>query len=200
MFPLFPNSMMTSEITPRVITLGDSGVGKTTLIHRMKTNEFVQDTTPTIGAGVTSVDVEVRGRKYPLQIWDTAGQEMYRNIIPIYFKGAVFAILVFAMNDLKSFRSLDSWREEIAEHSDPDIGIVLVGTKYDMDDKQVDDDMAKKYADDHQLTLFFASSLTGQNIQVILEYVAVSHSDRKKMDDTGRTVTLADKKKGGKCC
>lgn len=190
------------EITPRVITLGDSGVGKTTLIHRMKTGEFIEDAAPTIGAGVTSVDVRVNDKVYPLQIWDTAGQEMYRNIIPIYFKGAVFAILVFAVNDMKSFQSLDSWLEEISEHSDQNIGIVLVGTKYDRSDKQVEDDMAKKYADDHNLTLFFASSLTGQNVDVIIQHVAVTYNNRKKMDETARTggLNLEGKKEKKSCC
>lgn len=191
------------EITPRVITLGDSGVGKTTMIHYMKTQEFLEDAAPTIGAGVTSVDVPIKDKCYPLQIWDTAGQEMYRNIIPIYFKGAIFAILVFAVNDLKSFESLDSWLEEIAQHSDPDIGIVLVGTKYDRDDKQVDDEVAKKYAEDHGLPLFFASSLTGQNVQVILEHVAIEHSKRKKMDEHDRPLKLDGTRqatKDKKCC
>lgn len=174
------------EIPPRIITLGDSGVGKTTMIHYMKTQEFLEDAAPTIGAGVTSIDVPIKDKCYTLQIWDTAGQEMYRNIIPIYFKGAVHAILVFAVNDLKSFQSLDSWLEEIAQHSDQEIGIVLVGTKYDMDDKQVDDEAAKKYADDHGLPLFFASSVNGQNIQMILEHVAIAHANRKKMDERNR--------------
>ena len=96
-----------TEIAPRVITLGNSGVGKTSLIYRMKTGQFLEETAPTIGAGVTQVEVTIKANTYPLQIWDTAGQEMYRNIIPIYFKGAVFAILVFSMDDKKSFDDLN---------------------------------------------------------------------------------------------
>lgn len=193
-----------TEIAPRVIILGDSGVGKTTLIHRIKTGEFLEDTTPTIGAGVTAIDIEAKGQVYPFQIWDTAGQEMYRNIIPIYFKGAVFAIVVFALNDVKSFNNLDSWLDEIATHSDPRIGLVLVGNKCDTQDKEVSDESAKKYAADHSLTLFFTSSLTGQNVNAVMEYVATTYNNMKEITDVPKNVNLAESgnnpkdKKG--CC
>jgi small GTP-binding protein len=168
------------DIAPRVITLGDSGVGKTALIHRMKTGEFLADTSPTIGAGVTAVDVDVEGTKYPLQLWDTAGQELYRNIIPIYFKGAVFAMVCFSVGDHRSFANLDSWLEEIDRHSDPEIGLVIVGTKYDVADKVVSDDAAKRYADDHRLPVLFTSSVSGQGVPELLEHVAVTQGMKKK--------------------
>jgi len=190
----------TEEAAPRVITLGDSGVGKTCLIHRMKTGEFLADASPTIGAGVTSLEVATGGRRLTLQIWDTAGQEMYRSIIPIYFKGAVFAILVFSVDDMKSFQGLDSWLEEIAQHSDPDIVVVLVGSKCDTKDRQVDDETAKKYAKDHDLTLFFASSITGQNVSVILEHIAISHGTRRKTGDVSPCGPTPAEKGSKGCC
>jgi small GTP-binding protein len=194
-----------SEIAPRVITLGDSGVGKTALIHWIKTGEFISDTSPTIGAGVTAVDVEVKGVKYPLQIWDTAGQELYRTIIPIYFRGAVFAIVCFAVNDYRSFEHLDLWLDEIAQHSDPDIGLILVGTKYDSPDKVVNEDAAKRYADQHHLPLLLTSSVTGQNVMALIEYVAVAQAAKDKRQGRGGVTPGEDlgkeagKKKGG-CC
>ena len=105
--------MSEKDVSPRVITVGDSGVGKTSLIHRIKSDTFLEQTVPTIGAGVTPIEVEVDNQKYSFQFWDTAGQEMYRNIIPIYFKGAVVAVLVFSMSDSKSFQNLESWMEQI---------------------------------------------------------------------------------------
>jgi small GTP-binding protein len=172
-----------NEIAPRVIILGDSGVGKTVLIHRMKTGEFLEQTTPTIGAGVTAVEVDVEGIRYPLQIWDTAGQELYRSIIPIYFKGAVFAMLCFSLTDQSSFTHLDSWLDEIAVHSDQDIGIVLVGTKYDSIERLIGEDAVKRYAEMHKLTYFLTSSVTGQNVNTLLEYVAVAQADKKKTEN-----------------
>jgi small GTP-binding protein len=165
----------------RVITLGDSGVGKTTLIHRMKTGEFLEEAIPTIAAGVATIDLKIQDSRYTLQIWDTAGQEIYRSIIPIYFKGAVFAILCFSVTDDQSFSNLDGWLHELREHTSADIEVVLVGTKYDREDRQVEEDRAKEYADRNKLKLFWASALTGQNVTVILEYVAVQCSEKMKV-------------------
>jgi small GTP-binding protein len=173
-----------ADTAPRVITLGDSGVGKTALIHRMKTGEFLADTSPTIGAGVTAVDVEVRGTRYPLQLWDTAGQELYRNIIPIYFKGAVFAMICFSVGDHRSFESLDSWLREIEQHSSSEIGLVLVGTKYDVAERVVTEDAAKRYADDHKLPVVFTSSVSGQGVTELLEHVAVTQALGRKARET----------------
>lgn len=191
-----------TEIAPRVITLGDSGVGKTSLIYRMKTGQFLEETSPTIGAGVTQIDVICKDTKYPLQIWDTAGQEMYRNIIPIYFKGAVFAILVFAMNDKNSFDNLNSWLEEIEAHSDANIGIVLVGNKYDSDNKVIDDEAARQFAAAHQLNIFFSSALTGQNISEILNYIALENSKKANLIKTipPGMPEKRDGHKDSKCC
>jgi small GTP-binding protein len=188
------------EIAPRVITLGDSGVGKTSLVHRMKTGEFLSDTAPTIGAGVTAVDVEVNHVAYPLQIWDTAGQEMYRSIIPIYFRGAVFAILVFSMVDLRSFEGLNSWLEEITANADPDIGIVLVGSKFDCEDRTVASDTAQKYADNHKIPLFFTSSLTGQNVTALVEYVALAQAEKKLSADKRKGIDVAEQNKKKRVC
>jgi small GTP-binding protein len=185
----------------RVITVGDSGVGKTTLIHRMKTGEFLEDVVPTVAAGVATIDVDVQGSRYALQIWDTAGQELYRSIIPIYFKGAVLAILCFSAVDDQSFAHLDGWLDELRAHASAEIEVVLVGTKYDCQDKKVEEDRAKAYADQRKLRLFWASARTGQNVPVILEYIAVQCGERMKvqtqMVKNPAPPRLAD---GGKCC
>jgi GTPase SAR1 family protein len=105
------------------------------------------------------------------------------------------------MSDLRSFQSLDSWLEQIALHSDPDIGIVLVGTKYDKEDKTVAEDMAKTYADEHHMALFFASSATGQNISMILEHVAASYGNRLNqvaVPESTRVIDEDRQKRG--CC
>lgn len=192
-----------TEIAPRVITLGNSGVGKTSLIYRMKTGQFLEETAPTIGAGVTQVEVTIKASTYPLQIWDTAGQEMYRNIIPIYFKGAVFAILVFSMDDKKSFDDLNSWLDEIEAHSDPNIGIVLVGNKYDSDHKVITDEIARLYAKEHSLQIFFSSALTGQSVTEILNYIALENSKKADLIKSTPAPVPVDKENGdkkSKCC
>jgi small GTP-binding protein len=163
----------------RVVAIGDAGVGKTTLIHRMTTGEYLERTISTIAPGVYVVDVPVRDRTVPLQLWDTAGQELYRSIIPVYFKGAMFAVLAFAVNDEKSFEHLPGWLDEVREHSDRDTETVLVGTKYECRDRAVADERAKEFAAAQSLALFFVSAATGQNVASVLEYIALQCDKRK---------------------
>jgi small GTP-binding protein len=164
----------------RVVMIGDAGVGKTTLIHRMTTGEFIEGTIPTIAAGVSAIDVPIDDVRVPLQFWDTAGQELYRSIVPIYFKGAMFAILAFAVNDEKSFEHLDAWLTEIRDHSDQNIEVVLVGTKYDCHDKAVTDERARELATKHNLKLFFVSAVTGQNVNGVVEYLAIRYGTKRQ--------------------
>jgi small GTP-binding protein len=191
--------MQEEVLAPRVITLGDSGVGKTALIHRIKTGEFMEATTPTVGAGVTVVDLPFRNMKCSIQLWDTAGQELYRNIIPIYFKGAVFAIICFSMTDPKSFSNLNSWIAELRAHADPDIGMVLVGSKYD-ENASVSEEAARRYADDNQLKLFLVSSLTGQNVPLLLEHIALTLMDKRAIVNRPRFSLMDGGREKKSCC
>jgi small GTP-binding protein len=190
--------MATAPI-PRIILLGDSGVGKTALIHRIQTGEFLEVTTPTIGAGVTKIEVDLDSKRYTLQIWDTAGQELYRSIIPIYFRGAAQAILVFAFNDPRSFRNLDSWRSEIKANVGADIAVVLVGSKYDLE-PAVSEMTAKTYADQNELPLFFASSKTGQNVKQILNHIAVVQAATMTARVDAVVPIAASADESGACC
>jgi small GTP-binding protein len=198
--------LMTQEavLMTRVITIGDSGVGKTALIRRMKTGQFLESTTPTVGAGVTVMEFNADQTKYSFQLWDTAGQELYRNIIPIYFRGAVFAIVMFSMTDEKSFRNLKIWLEELWHHASPDIGIVLVGSKCDEEQPAVDESEVRKFAEVHQLKLFFISSLTGQNISCLMEHIKVALITRRNPTYfQPQSVVLAAQSpntKEGRCC
>jgi small GTP-binding protein len=159
---------------PRVITLGDSGVGKTALIARMKTDEFLDSTEPTIGAAVNLLEFDIDSDQCSFQIWDTAGQELYRSIIPVYFKTAVFAILVFSITDLSSFQHLDDWLEQIHNNADSEISVVLVASKMDREDCQVNSEDAKQYANKHHLKLFFTSARTGQNVHQLMHDIGVT--------------------------
>jgi small GTP-binding protein len=185
---------------PRVITLGDSGVGKTALIARMKTDKFLDATEPTIGAGVNLVEFDIGSEHYALQIWDTAGQELYRAIIPVYFKGAVFVILVFSVSDHKSFEHLDIWLEQIREHADTDIEIVLVAAKIDREDRQIEEDEAKKYASEHRLKIFFTSARTGQNVQELMFDIALTLEKRENAVNEPEALVSTIKERQSTCC
>ena len=156
---------------PRVIFIGDSGVGKTSIIHRAKFGNFESHTVPTIGAGTTQMQLQVGGKKVEYQLWDTAGQEIYRNIVPIYFKGAVGAVIVFSMTDIVSFQSLQAWIDQLTSHADPDTKCVIVGNKCDAESPSVDEAEARKWAQSHGLSIFLTSALTGQSIDLLIDFI-----------------------------
>ena len=105
------------------------------------------------------------GKTVKLQIWDTAGQERFRTITQSYYKGAHGIILAFDTTLRSTFTNVQSWLGMIEQHANPDVNIVLVATKCDLEDKrQVSEEEAQRFADEHNLQIFFTSSKTGENI------------------------------------
>jgi small GTP-binding protein len=164
--------------SPRIIFIGDSGVGKTALIHRSKSNRFNEHTTPTIGAGITEMEAQVDGQRIGFQFWDTAGQEIYRNIVPIYFKGVSGAVLVFSMTERQSFVSLDTWVGQLASHADDGVGVLVCGNKIDLQERKVDRLEAEQWANEKQFTIIFTSAKTGENIDVLIDHIPANSSHR----------------------
>ncbi|XP_074321708.1 ras-related protein RABG3a-like [Silene latifolia] len=121
----------------KVIVLGDSGVGKTSLINTYVHKKFKLQFKPTIGADVVAKKLQVDGKKVSLQIWDTAGQERFQSLGPAFFRGADACVLVYDVNVQKSFDSLQTWHHEFIKQtdiSDPTkFPFVVIGNKIDLD-------------------------------------------------------------------
>ena len=162
---------MVEPSSPRVIFIGDSGVGETSLIYRAKFGKFTDGTAPTIGAGITVMDGVQNGVSIQYQLWDTAGQEIYRNIVPMYFKGVCGAVLVFSMDDKNSFVSLQSWIDELAQNADRPIKFVVVGNKIDKENLVVSHMEARKWASDRNSSIIFTSAYTSENVDILIEYI-----------------------------
>jgi small GTP-binding protein len=162
---------MTAPPNPRVIFIGDSGVEKTTLIHYAKNHVFNDNPTSTIGAGITEIEAEVDGKMFEFQFWDTAGQEIYRNIVPIYFRGAVGAILTFSMGERQSFLNLNDWAEQLLSHTSENVDVIVCGNKTDLEEFAVDHAEAEKWANDRRYSILFTSARTGENVDALVELV-----------------------------
>ncbi|OHS99230.1 Ras-related protein Rab-2B [Tritrichomonas foetus] len=191
---------MQDQIFPRVIFIGDSGVGKTSLILRGTNDNFADNTSPTVGAGVTPMSINVEGQETNFHIWDTAGQEIYRSIVPLYFKYAVCAIIVFAFDDQKSFASLNSWLDMLRSNSETEIPVVIVGNKWDIEKKQVEITEAKAWASSRGFQLFFTSAKTGEQVRNMFSFVAerfVANSIKSQVLDVNGDQANRKRKK---CC
>jgi small GTP-binding protein len=97
----------------KVVLLGSANVGKTSIISRAVSDEFDQQMPATIGACYTAKEVDIANVTVNLQIWDTAGQERFRTLAPMYYRGSVVALLVYAINDEASLQDVRKWVDEI---------------------------------------------------------------------------------------
>ena len=185
--------------TPRVIFIGDSGVGKTSIIHRIKTGSFLSTTTPTIGAGVTTVDAETERGTRTFQLWDTAGQEVYRNIIPIYFKGADAAVVVFSCSDAQSFEHLQSWLNELDANAEAEVITLIVGNKCDLEHVKTDVEV-RKWCQTRKLPLVFVSAKTGQGMDVLMKEIVNQYMNKRVLKRETENVMLTAESGQTSCC
>uniref|UniRef100_A0A804Q151 Ras-related protein Rab7 n=1 Tax=Zea mays TaxID=4577 RepID=A0A804Q151_MAIZE len=157
----------------KVIILGDSGVGKTSLMNQYVNKKFSNQYKATIGADFLTKEVQFEDRLFTLQIWDTAGQERFQSLGVAFYRGADCCVLVYDVNSMKSFDNLNNWREEFliqASPSDPDnFPFVLLGNKVDVDggnSRVVSEKKAKAWcASKGNIPYFETSAKDGTNVE-----------------------------------
>ena len=149
----------------KVLLLGDAGVGKTCVLQRFADGTFVSSTRATVGMDLkrTTIDLDGTGEKVTLQIWDTAGQEMFRSIIASYYRGAHGVVLMYDVTRASSFDALHGWLAEVRAKCADDVVAVLVGNKVDCgtEGRQVDQAAAAAFAAEHGMPYVEVSAKAG---------------------------------------
>ena len=149
----------------KVVLLGDTGVGKSSLVLRFVTENFKEYSESTIGASFMSKVEVIDGVAYKYQIWDTAGQEKYHSLAPMYYRGAAAAIVVYDITNKMSFEKTQRWVEELQRHGPDNIVLVVAGNKADLEDKRVVmKNEAHTYADSIGAIFLETSAKTGQSV------------------------------------
>ncbi|PPD92223.1 hypothetical protein GOBAR_DD10848 [Gossypium barbadense] len=164
----------------KVIILGDSGVGKTSLMNQYVNRKFSNQYKATIGADFLTKEVQFDDRLFTLQIWDTAGQERFQSLGVAFYRGADCCVLVHDVNVMKSFDNLNNWREEFliqASPSDPEnFPFVVLGNKVDVDggnSRVVSEKKAKAWcASKGNIPYFETSAKEGFNVDAAFECIA----------------------------
>lgn len=158
----------------KVVMLGSTTVGKSSVVMRFHRETFNPDTTATIGAAFVSKVVPSVDPKIKLQIWDTGGSERYRSMAPIYFQDADAAIIVYDITSPVSYTEVQTWLAELREKGPPSLVIALVGNKADREeDRKVATEDADAFAKENNLDLFMeTSALTGDHVQKLFEDVS----------------------------
>ena len=157
----------------KVVLLGDTGVGKSSLVLRFVTNNFKPYSESTIGASFMSKMIMVDGTPIKYQIWDTAGQEKYHSLAPMYYRGAAAAIVVYDITRKASFATLKNWVKELKQLGPENIVIAIAGNKCDLDDaREQPMEAAREYAE--EINALFVETSAKEDTNVHELFVNIS--------------------------
>lgn len=165
--------MSDNEYLLKICAIGSGSVGKTSLIRRFAEGKFETNYLPTLGVDITTKKIHIDDNQVKLILVDTAGQEFFGKLRPSYYRGASACLIMFALNDKKSFDSVPDWLAEFRKHiPDSSIPIALAGNKKDLEEeRQVSVDEGKSMAETHGMTYkeTSAKSPSGTEIEDIFQ-------------------------------
>ena len=173
----------TSSARHKIIFIGDAGVGKTTIISRIMDNPFIEEYEPSIGVDFMSKTLKYNGQNVKLQIWDTAGQEKYKGLIPSYVRNSSIVFVVYDISGKTSFDNIPKWINFIK--SIENTTIVLCGNKIDLENREVKKEEGEELAKKEGISFFEVSAKTNDNIKnmfynVIAELPTFSQNNTNK--------------------
>lgn len=156
----------------KVVLIGDSGVGKSNLLSRFTRNQFNLESKSTIGVEFATRSIKCDNKTIKAQIWDTAGQERYRAITSAYYRGAVGALLVYDISKAVTYENVERWLNELRDHADSNIVIMLVGNKSDLRHlRAVPTEQAAALAEKHGLAFIETSALDSTNVELAFQKI-----------------------------
>ena len=154
-----------SESLFKILLLGDSGVGKSSIIIRYIENNFSNNLMNSIGVDFKLKNIEVDSKKIKLQIWDTAGQERFKTITTSYYKGAHAILIVFDITDRDSFDHIRNWMADIDKFAKEGVLRILVGNKCDLvNNRKIGMEEAKEIANKYGIKYIETSAKDTINI------------------------------------
>jgi small GTP-binding protein len=157
----------------KLVLLGESSVGKSSLVLRFVKGQFHEFQESTIGAAFLTQTVQIDDTTVKFEIWDTAGQERYHSLAPMYYRGAQAAIVVYDISNKETFQKAQTWVKELQRQASPNIVIALAGNKLDLANKRaVSYEEAKAYADESSLLFMETSAKTAANVMDIFTSIA----------------------------
>jgi Ras-related protein Rab-7A len=197
----------------KVIILGDSGVGKTSLMNQYVNKKFSNQYKATIGADFLTKEVQVDDRLVTMQIWDTAGQERFQSLGVAFYRGADCCVLVCDVNVQKTFENLDNWRDEFLIQASPNdqenFPFVVLGNKIDQDEgrsRTVTEKKAKQWCNGKgSIPYFEVSAKEDTNVDAAFQTIARNALKNETEEDmyipeTVDMNTQASQRKSGGCC
>ena len=192
----------------KVLLIGNSDVGKSSLILRYVDQIWNDVFVPTIGVDFKVKSLQIDNKRVKMQIWDTAGQERFRNVISSYFKGAHGILLIYDITARDSFKELENWLGEVERNATPQVLKILIGNKCDLDEqRQITVDEGEAFAARNGMKFIETSAKNNTNVNEAFEALAkimVESSNKKnvikKKKKTIKVDKGADLNAKKKCC
>ena len=193
----------------KLIIVGDSNVGKTSLLVRFVEGRYDGMAKPTIAVDVSSTNLDLGSYTVALSLWDTAGQERYAPLSTPYFRSADGVIVAFDVGSRTSFARVASyWEGEVEAKAEPEVSVMLVGTKCDIDpeERQVTMDEAQAFAEERGWLYFETSAKIGAHVRDAFYLLActvmnrLNEADPKNLIHGGVDVSGGKPAKKGGCC
>ena len=198
--------------TCKIVLVGDAGTGKTCIISRFVNDKFnkSQMTTACPSFCTKTISYQQYKKTINLDIWDTAGQEMYRSISKLFYKNASVGILVYDITSIKSFQNIkDYWYNELKQNTDSNIIFNLVGNKIDLfENEEVNEEEAKEYAKSINANFYLTSAknnleITNLFLQSGAKFIDpnLNSENKENLDDENiKKLEIKDNNQNKGCC
>ena len=190
----------------KVVMVGDSGVGKTSLVEKFYTGGFNESQNTTVGAAYVKALVSLNeSTNVTLNIWDTAGQERFQSLIPLYLRNALGIIFVFDLSAQNSIQMLDSIYASLQDQLTDEMQILLCGNKVDLRDGNFELLPFTQWAQKHGTILMITSAKTGHGVKDLFFEIAARINNNLGKSMSNKTVDdivgLTDEpKESNSCC
>ena len=191
-----------SDITIKLLLIGNAYVGKTLIVQKFIDNTFSKSTVSTIGVDLQSKVIDINGKKVKYLIWDTAGEDRMKTMTYSYYRGCHVILVVFDVTERKSFQNVTTWVECIDKFAKSNVLRILVGNKTDLEDKRVvSTEEGKELAEQNGLKYYEISALTITGLHEMFEDVAKEYVEiyEQKAYKNFQLKKIENQKKR-KCC
>jgi len=176
--------MHNKNVQHKVVFLGETSVGKSSIVSRFTRDEFFEFQEPTIGAAFQSKSIHLDNCSVRMEFWDTAGQERYRSLAPLYYRGASVAFIVYDITNPDTLNNAKYWINQIKNKGEPNCIIVLLGNKTDLDLRRIEKETGIEVSETNDIMFSEVSAKTGSNIndimiQVVEKLATIPQSQQK---------------------
>ena len=184
----------------KVAIIGDSGVGKTSILHQYVYKRFIVNTVSTINVSNEIKEISTDNGTITLIIWDTAGQERYNAITKEFYRNSDGIILCFSLDNHDSFEKCGYWMDQIFDVCPRDTPIVLAGNKCDLKNRNVTEDEIEEFVKPYKCAYFFTSASTGECINDMFYHLGMRIQEKSTSVQTVEIVEKKEDKKSFNLC